>query len=513
MATTDELPNDVAELKAIIRVQQDQNVRLEALVASLKKALFGAKSEKIDPAQYELELEDIETAIAQVEAEIDADERTAPVRPPKPRQTNRGSLPKHLERVEVVIEPDHSCGCGAKRHVIGEDVSERLDIIPAQFRVIVTRRPKYACRSCEAGIVQAPAKPRLIEGGMPTEETVASVIVSKYADHLPLYRQSQIYARQGVDIDRSTLAFWVGKAAHELKPVHDALLAHLKTSSKLFMDETSAPILNPGSGKTKKGYFWALARDDRAWNGPEPPGVAFTYAPGRSGKYASEILQGFSGVLQVDGYAGYNRVLDLRDNQPIGLAYCWAHARRKLYELTHNNVAPIAEEGLKQIAALYRIEAQARATSAKERLAIRQQKSAPKIAAFKTWLDQARRQVSAKSPTGEALKYIAKYWNGLILFLSDGRIEIDSNAVERTIRPIALQRKNALFAGHDAGAQNWAMLASLIETCKLNKIKPHSYLTGVLIAIVNGHKQKDIDQLLPWNFKASSNAYNIQGTW
>jgi hypothetical protein len=266
------------------------------------------------------------------------------------------------------------------------------------------------------------------------------------------------------------------------------------------MDETPAPVLNPGSGKTKKGYFWALARDDRAWNGPEPPGVAFTYAPGRSGKYASEILKGFEGILQVDGYAGYNRVLDLRDNEPIQLAYCWAHARRKLYELTHDNAAPIAEEGLKQIAALYRIEAQARGTSAEERLAIRQQKSEPKIKAFKTWLDHARTQVSAKSPTGEALKYIAKYWDGLILFLGDGRIEMDSNSVERTIRPIALQRKNALFAGHDAGAQNWAMIASLIETCKLNGVEPHGYLTGVLTAIINGHKQKDIEHLLPWNY-------------
>lgn len=203
----------------------------------------------------------------------------------------------------------------------------------------------------------------------------------------------------------------------------------------------------------------------------------------------------------MDGYAGYNRVLDPRDNDPIQLAYCWVHARRKLYELTHNNVAPIAEDGLKQIAALYRIEAQVRGASAEERLSVRQQKSANKIVAFKTWLDHARTQVSTKSPTGEALKYIAKYWDGLILFMSNGRIEMDSNPVERTIRPIALQRKNALFAGHDAGAQNWAMLASLIETCKLNRIEPHSYLTDVLTAILNGHKQKDIDLLLPWNYK------------
>lgn len=515
MTSPADLPDDIDALKAIILTSQtkmadqdgiierkeDRIIRLEKLLADFKRALYGVKSEKGHPDQYHLALEDIETAMAIVHAEDEA------VDPPKTvaskSRVGRGVLPKHLPRIEEIIAPDAvTCGCGAERHIIGEDVSERLDIVPAQFRVIVTRRPKYACRSCEAGVIQAPAKPRLIEGGMPTEATIASVIVSKYADHLPLYRQSQIYARQGVDIDRSTLAFWVGKAAHELKPVHDALLAHLKRSSKLFMDETPAPVLDPGRGKTKKGYFWALARDDRAWNGPEPPGVAFTYAPGRSGKYATQILQGFGGILQVDGYAGYNRVLDLRDNAPIQLAYCWAHARRKLYDLTHHNVAPIAEEGLKQIAALYRIETQARGTSTEDRLALRQTKSAPKVAAFKTWLDHARGQVSTKSPTGEALKYIAKYWDGLILFLTDGRIEMDSNAVERTIRPIALQRKNALFAGHDAGAQNWAMIASLIETCKLNVIEPHSYLTGVLTAIINGHKQKHIDQLLPWNYSA-----------
>jgi transposase len=238
------------------------------LLADFKRALYGAKSEKGHPDQYHLALEDIETAMAVVHAEDEA------IDPPKTAASKSrvgcGVLPKHLPRVEEVIAPeDVTCGCGAERHIIGEDVSERLDIVPAQFRVLVIRRPKYACRSCEAGVIQAPAKPRLIEGGMPAEATIASVIVSKYVDHLPLNRQSQIYARQGVNIDRSTLAFWVGKAAYELRPVHDALLAHLKTSSKLLMDETPAPVLDPGRGKTKKGYFWALARDDRGWNGPE----------------------------------------------------------------------------------------------------------------------------------------------------------------------------------------------------------------------------------------------------
>ena len=499
MTAPDELPDDVAELKAIIRTQQDQNARLEALVASFKKALFGAKSEKIDPAQYELELEDIETAIAQVEAEIDADERTAPVRPPKPRQTNRGSLPKHLERVEVVIAPDLSCACGAERHVIGEDVSERLDIIPAQFRVIVTRRPKYACRSCEGGITQAPAPAHIIAGGMPTEATLAHVLVSKYADHLPLYRQAQIYSRQGIDLDRSTLAAWVGKSAFELTPVYEALMADLKRSTKLFMDETPAPVLAPGRKRTKTGYFWVLARDDRPWGGDDPPGVAFTYAPGRSGQHADKILQGFSGVLQVDGYAGYNRLLK-RPVQDLQLAYCWAHARRKLHDVTQSGAAPIAQEGLAQIQGLYRIERDLRGQSAEQRQAARQDRSKPIIDAFALWLAQGRARVSSKSPTGEALKYIAKYWAGLILFLEDGRIELDSNAVERTIRPIALNRKNALFAGHDTGAQNWAIIASLIETCKLNGIEPHGYLCGVLNAIAGGHKQTNINELLPWNY-------------
>lgn len=513
------LPDDTTQLKAIILAQQEQAgrleganarledraARLEALVAAFKQAMFGHKSEKIDKDQLEFALEDIETQAALVEAEGEAEITPAP-RPAKKRAANLGSLPKHLPRIEEIIEPDDTtCACGSDRHVIGEDVSERLDVIPASFRVIKTRRPKYACRSCEDGIVQAPAKPHIIVGGLPTEATLASVIVSKYADHLPLYRQSQIFARQDVHIGRSTLASWVGRAAFELRPVYGALMEDLKTSTKLFMDETTAPVQEPGRGKVKKGYFWALARDDRPWNGGSPPGVCFTYAPGRSGRHAEDILKGFTGVLQVDGYAGYNRLLDPKRLQagerPIELTYCWAHARRKLHELTLGNAAPIAKDGLKQIAMLYKIEADIRGMSADERFNIRQEKSKPLMTAFKLWLDQARSQVSAKSPTGAALKYIARYWDGLILFLEDGRIEIDNNTVERTIRPIALGRKNALFAGHETGAQNWAMLASLIETCKLNSINPHAYLSGTLTAIAQGHKQSQIHQLLPWNFK------------
>lgn len=291
----------------------------------------------------------------------------------------------------------------------------------------------------------------------------------------------------------------VGKAAYELRPVFDALMADLKRSTKLFMDETRAPVLDPGKRKTKTGYFWALARDDRPWCGAAPPGVAFAYAPGRSGQYADDILKGFSGILQVDGYAGYNRLLKRVDDRDA-LAYCWAHARRKLHEVAQSGTAPIAEDGLKQIAALYRIEKDIRGLAPEVRLAARQNRSAPLIAVFEEWLTTNRARLSAKAPLGEALKYIAKYWDGLCLFLTDGRIEMDSNAVERTIRPIALNRKNALFAGHDAGAANWGVIASLIETCKLNDVDPHAYLTNTLTAIVAGHKQSKINELLPWNY-------------
>lgn len=265
MPKTADLLEEIAALKAMLiaadardKRKDERIARLEKLVAAFRQAAFGRRSEKGDPDQFELALEDLETAMAVIHAEEDAEDRAAK-RPAKPRAANRGSLPKHLPRIEEVIEPDSLiCACGGCLHCIGEDVSERLDIVPAQFRVIVTRRPKYACRSCTDGITQAPAPARLIPGGMPTEATVAHMLVSKYADHLPLYRQAQIYSRQGVDLDRSTLADWVGRAAFELRPVYDALMADLKRSTKLFMDETRAPVLDLGARMTKTGYFWAL---------------------------------------------------------------------------------------------------------------------------------------------------------------------------------------------------------------------------------------------------------------
>jgi transposase len=391
--------------------------------------------------------------------------------------------------------------CAGTLHRIGEDVSERLDVVPAQFRVLVVRRPKYACRACSDIVVQAPAPARLIEGGLPTEATVAHVLVSKFADHLPLYRQAQIYARQGVVLDRSTLADWVGRAAFLLRPVHERLLAWLKASVKLFADETTAPVLDPGRGRTKTGQLFAYARDDRPWGGSDPPGVAYVYAADRKAERPIAHLDGFTGILQVDGYGGY-RVLARHTS--VQLAFCWSHVRRKFYEFATPGPAPIASEALARIAELYRIESDIRGRSAEERRTIRQERSRPLVEALEAWLRDKLQLVSQKSTLAEAIRYALSRWQGLALFLDDGRIEIDSNVVERSIRPLALTRKNALFAGSDAGAEHWAVIASLVETCKLNDVEPYHYLTDVITRIVEGHPQSRLDELLPWAYRLPS---------
>jgi len=506
--------DQLEEHKGHLEKQKDQleeyAKRLEYLVLEFKRALYGRKSERLDPDQLALAFEDLEIAIGEAESARDSggEESSSPSKPKRNAKRNLGHLPKELPRTEQVIEPDSiqcPCGCGEMKR-IGEDRSERLDIIPAQFRVIVTIRPKYACRTCEGNVIQAPAPAHLIESALPSEGLIAHIIVSKFADHLPLYRQAQIYARGGLDLHRSTLAGWVGKAAFHLRPIVERMAENLKSSGKLFMDETTAPVLDPGRGKTKTGYLWAIARDDRGWGGSDPPGVLFNYAPGRGGKYAEEFLKGFNGILQVDGYAGYNRLTgnDRDGGQPVVLAYCWAHARRKLYDLAEKNGSQIANEGLKQIAALYRIEAEFRGESPAKRLAARQERSAPILKAFGIWLKQQRARVSPKSRIGEKLAYIANHWDGLQLFLTDGCVEIDSNAVENTIRPIALNRKNALFAGHDEGGKNWGLFASLIETCKMNGINPFDYLKTTLEAVAHGHPQSRIDELMPWAFNKTS---------
>ena len=484
---------------------EDRNRRLEHLVRELRRAIYGNKSEKLHPDQLLLAFEELEGALA--EAEADAPASTTPRAKRPAAQRNIGHLPAHLPRVFDVIEPQSTlcpCGCGEMTK-IGEDRTERLHVVPAKLQVIVTVRPKYACRKCEEGVTQAPAPVHLIEGALPTEGMIAHVLVSKFADHLPLYRQAQIYARSGIELHRSTLADWVGKASFHLRPVYECLKAELKTSNNLGLDETTVRVLDPGRGKTKTGYMWTMARDERGWSGPDPPGCVYEYVPSRSGKHGEKLLEGFQGTVQVDGYPGHNRLRrEDRPGGPLTLAACWIHARRGLKEMFDSNGSPIAKAGLKRIAQLYKIEAKIRGESPATRQFVRWTESAPLVNAFGVWLDEQRSRVSPRSRLGEKLTYIANQWDGLLVFLYDGRVEMDSNFIENRIRPIKLTAKNALFAGHDEGAAAWGCIASHIETCKMNGVEPYAWLKSTLEKIAAGHPQSRLHELLPWNFDPAS---------
>ncbi len=465
---------------------------MQAIIDALMRHRFGRKSEQLDSERFELALEEVEAALSQAEL---ARSKASKASSERPRKTNRGSLPAHLERIEQVFDVEEkACTCcGGALHQIGEDLAERLDVVPTTFRVLVTRRPRYGCRSCESAVVPAPTPARIVEGGIPTEALIVQVLVSKYADHLPLYRQAQIYARQGIQLDRSTLADLVGRAAWYLRPLRDHILERLRSSERLFADETTAPVLDPGRKRTKTGQIWAYACDDRPWGCSDPPMVAYVYAADRKTERPEAHLQGFAGILQVDGYGAYAALA--RRHQQIRLAFCWAHVRRKFYELAESS--PVAADVLRHVASLYAIEDEIRGLSADERRDARDQRSRPIVDDLHKFLEARGRQVSAKSRLGEAIRYTLPRWDGLIRFLDDGRIDLDNNAVERAIRPLALNRKNALFAGSDEGGDNWAVIATLIENCKLNDINPHTWLTATLTSLANGHPASRIDELLP----------------
>lgn len=501
------LPDDAEALKALLVAERAAHAaeteRLRQIIKELQRHRFGRRAESLPVDQLELALEEVQQGEGEDAAAAEAGDPERRKERAASRRRNRGALPAHLPRIEQAIDiEDKTCPCCAGAlHRIGEDVAERLDVVPAQFRVLVVRRPKYACRACQEVIVQAPAPARLIESGLPTEALVAHVVVSKYADHLPLYRQAQIYARQGIDLDRSTLADWTGRAAFLLRPLHTRLLETLKASPKLFADETTAPVLDPGRGRTKTGQFWAYARDDRPWGGRDPPAAVYVDAPDRTAERPIAHLAGFAGVLQVDGYGGYRA---LAEQGAVRLAFCWAHVRRRFYELAAAGPAPIATEALARIGALYAVEAEIRGQDPVRRRAARDAQSRPILAALEPWLRARLETISKKSKLAEAIRYALARWEGLTRFLDDGRIELDSNVVERAIRPLTLGRKNHLFAGSDRGAEHWAVLASLIATCKLNAVDPQAYLADVVGRIVAGHPQSEIDQLLPWAYPPGS---------
>jgi transposase len=498
------LPDDPALLQHLLREAQAEIARLHMLIAVLLRNRFGRRSERLGEEALQQGIEDAEQSLGEQEAKAEA-ARPAAERPAKPAKRNRGSLPEHLSRVEVVVDiADKTCACcGASLHTIGEDRSEMLDYVPAQIRVQVIRRPRYGCRACEGAVVQAPAPERPIDGGLATEALLAHILVNKYADHLPLYRQSQIFARQGVNLDRSTLCNWVGRACWWLEPLYELLLSTVLSSPKVVADDTTLPVLDPGRGRTKTGRLWCYAVDNRPWSGPGHPAAAYAYSEDRKGEHPASHLKGFRGLLQVDGYAGFAGLVTGAVNEEAPtLAFCWAHTRRKFYENYTATKSPLAHEALQRIAALYEIEADIRGQTAEHRKQVRQQRSRPLVEAMHAWLTELLGQLSGRSTLAQAIRYALNHWKGLIRFLDDGRFELDTNIVERAMRPVALGRKNALFAGADSGGKHWAIIATLIQTAKLNNVEPLAWLTDVLKRIVSGQtKRNQLDTLLPWNWK------------
>jgi transposase len=497
MAKPDDLPDDIEALKALVIAQRAQLhshlteiEHLKLVIAKLKRMQFGRRSEKLDREveQLQLRLEELQSAEAQVAAarKPDMGEKTKPVRRP---------LPEHLPRERIVHEPACNCpDCGAAMRKIGEDVAEVLDYVPARFRVIRHVRPKLACPACER-IVQVEAPSRPIDRGLAGAGLLAHILVSKYADHLPLYRQSQIYAREGVELERSTMAEWVGQCFALVDPLIEALARYVLAAGKLHADDTPVPVLDPGRGKTKTGRLWTYVRDDRSAASVDAPAVLFRYSPDRRSERPREHLKGFSGILQADAYAGLGH---LYAGGLIQEAACWAHARRGFYDIHQANQSPIAAEAINRIGALYAIEAEIRGRPPDERASARQARAGPLLESLREWLRTTLTRVSKKSELAKAIGYVLTRWTALTRYCTDGRIEIDNNAAERALRTVALGRKNYLFCGSDAGGERAAALYSLIGTAKLNALDPEAYLRHVIEHIAD-HPINRVAELLPWH--------------
>ncbi|MBX4991095.1 transposase [Rhizobium binae] len=496
---------EVERLKAVEVSANERIANLTAILKVLQRTQHGKRSERlrlaVNDEQVSFAFEEVETGLAAIQSELHRATGDKPKRAPRPRK----GFAAHLERIEEVIEPEIPADCaGLEKVLIGEDRSERLDVVPPKFRVIVTRRPKYAFRGRD-GVVQALAPAHLIESGLPTERLLAYIAVSKYADGLPLYRQEAIYVRDGVEVSRSLMAQWMGHLGFELQMVADYILDRVKEGERVFADETTLPTLAPGSGKTTKAWLWAYARDDRPYGGTSPPMVAYRFEDSRGGDCVARHLAGFSGILQVDGYSAYTSLAKTRaktgSNEPIQLAGCWAHLRRKFYDLHISGVSQAATESIVAMTELWKFEDEVRGKNAESRAARRQEESAAIVASlFELW-EKELGKVSGKSKTAEAIRYALTRREALERFLTDGRIEIDSNIVERAIRPQTITRKNSLFAGSEGGGRTWATVATLLQTAKMNGVDPLDWLSQTLTRIAQGWPASEIEALMPWNFK------------
>jgi transposase len=511
MEETSDLPDDVEILKQIVLEQRarllSNKLQIEQLkheLSKLKRMQFGRSSEQLDEkiAQLELTLEELEAREAALPAAVIAalPERVKPVRRP---------LPESLPRETIVHSSEPLCPeCAAQMRALGEDVAEMLEYVPSHFKVIRHVRPKLSCPKCQK-IVQAEAPSRPIARGLAGPGLLAHVLVSKYCDHLPLYRQSQIYLRDGIDLDRSTLADWVGSASELLDPLVTAIKDYVFKADKIHGDDTPVPVLCPGRGTTRQGRLWDYVRDDRPAGSTDPPAVWFAYSPDRKGEHPRKHLKDFVGILQADGYAGFDRLYNDQDpHHPIKEAACWAHVRRKFYDIHVATDSPIASDALTRIGELYGIEAEIRGQSPVTRQQVRQARAGPKLTDLHHWLIATVKKLSKKSDLAGAIHYALARWTALTRYRDDGRVEIDNNAAERALRSVALGRKNYLFAGADCGGDRAAAIYSLVGTAKLNDIDPEAYLRYVLEFIAE-HPINRIGELLPWGLTKQLSSHRL----
>jgi len=499
---------EIARLEAVEKSANERIANLTLIMKVLQRTQNGKRSERlrlgVNDEQVSFAFEEVETGLSAIRSELDRAAKDKPKRAPRPRK----GFAAHLERIEEVIEPEIPAGCeGLAKVLIGEDRCERLDVVPPKFRIIVTRRPKYAFRGSD-GVVQALAPAHMIEGGLPTERLLAYIAVSKYADGLPLCRQEAIYLRDGVEISRSLMAQWMGHLGFELQMLADYILERVKEGERIFADETTLPTLAPGSGKTTKAWLWAYARDDRPYGGTSPPMVAYRFEDSRGADCVTRHLAGFNGILQVDGYSAYTNLAKTRaktgSNETIQLAGCWAHLRRKFYDLHISGLSQAATDTVLAMTELWRIEDEVRGKDADSRSTLRQGKSAAIVASLFDLWERELGKVSGKSKTAEAIRYALTRREALERFLADGRIEIDSNIVERAIRPQTITRKNSLFAGSEGGGRTWATVATLLQTAKMNNVDPLDWLSQTLTRIAQGWPASEIEALMPWNFRSDA---------
>jgi transposase len=524
------LPNDVDALHRIIATQAAERESHEAELAAakagllakaleieklklqlarLRRAQFGRSSEKIARTieQLELTLEDLEAEAAAPAAPPDtpAPEGGPSSSSAERKKSGRKPLPAHLPRREVVHEPSCTCpSCGGEMRKVGEDATEVLDYIPGHFEVIKHIRPAFSCRRCES-MLQAPMPSLPIVRGQPSAGLLAHVLVGKYCDHLPLYRQSGIYARAGVELDRATLADWVGKAAWLVAPLIEAVAHHVMAAEKLHADDTPVPVLAPGTGKTRTGRLWVYLRDERPYGGQPPPAVVYRYSPDRKGEHPRVHLAQFRGFLQADGYSGFGPLYETAAGQPATVTEvaCWAHVRRNFYDIHVASNAPIAGEALQRIGQLFDVERAAIGQTPEQRRLLRQRVARPIMDGLAAFLDASLATISGRSELAKAIRYARSRWTALTRYLDDGTLEISNNAAERAIRPLALGRKNYLFAGSDAGGERAAAAYTLVETAKLNGLDPEAYLREVL-GRIGDHPINRIAELLPWNIGLDS---------